>query len=92
MRIGVVGNLRDTNGQADAVGFPPNSVDGLRVVVLVCTRDAKVNVDLDWTIDLDLRHLWGGHAEVIAAWDSINSGWIWQVIHGEGCNSLARGR
>lgn len=25
----------------------------------------------------------GGHAEVIAAWDSINSGWIWQVIHGK---------
>ena len=69
-------------------------VDGLapRVVVLVCTRDVKVNVDLDWTIDLDPKHLQGGHVEVIAAWDAITSGWRWQVVHGEVCNSLVRGR
>ncbi|KFZ03362.1 hypothetical protein V501_09382 [Pseudogymnoascus sp. VKM F-4519 (FW-2642)] len=95
VQIGVVKHLRGTRlypRPADAIGFPLEGVDGLAqgVVVLVCTRDAKVNMDLDWTIDLDLRHLWGGHAEVIAAWDAINSGWKWQVVHGEACNSLRR--
>lgn len=95
VQTGVLKHLCDTRlypSPAGAVGSPLDGVDGLApgVVVLVCTRDAKVNMDLDWTLDLDPRHLWGGHAEVIAAWDAINSGWRWQVVHGEVCNSLAR--
>lgn len=69
---GIVQYLTDTglyHRGADAVGFLLESEDGLapRVVALVCTRDAKTNVDMNWTIDLDVRHRWGGHAEVIAA-------------------------
>ncbi|KFZ17534.1 hypothetical protein V501_01671 [Pseudogymnoascus sp. VKM F-4519 (FW-2642)] len=92
VHIGVAGHLRDTKKLADTIGMPLDGLEGLALtaVALVCTRDAKVNVDLDWTIDLDLRHLWGGHAEVIAAWDAIASGWRWEVVRGEGCNLLGR--
>jgi hypothetical protein len=62
---GVVRHLTDTglyHRGADAIGFLLESVDGLalKAVVLVCTRDATINVDMDWTINLDPMHLWGG--------------------------------
>ncbi|KFY32519.1 hypothetical protein V493_00120 [Pseudogymnoascus sp. VKM F-4281 (FW-2241)] len=92
VHIGVVRHLKDTNGLADSVGSPLDGIDVLapRVMVLVCTRDAKVNLALDWSINLDTRHLWSGHAEVIAAWDAIMSGWRWEIVRGEACNSLER--
>ncbi|KFY68441.1 hypothetical protein V496_01063 [Pseudogymnoascus sp. VKM F-4515 (FW-2607)] len=92
MNIGVAGHLRDSNKLADVVGLPLDALKGsaLTAVVLICTRDTKVNMDLDWAIDIDLRHLWGGHAEVIASWDAIASGWRWEVVRGEACNLLGR--